>query len=238
MAAGSVDFDGVDDHVDHGSGASLDDLAALTVAFWIYPRTLDTSFRRVAIKRDAGGGRWEIQYGGSSSTLSFGRTYSGGESAAVMSSPPAINTLTWVCATEAAGQTPKLFTGGAASPAVEAAYSLQTTATGTLTTDAGGSLIIGRRIGVTPYDGLLFRPVVLNTYLGATGDQKWIERLRRLSARQVAATFGAACALAAEYASNTDLADVSGNGNNGTATGSPANGSAFDPSGSPVVRLR
>ena len=55
----ALDFDGVDDLVNAGSGASLDDLASYTVSAWIRPESLgDSSFGRIVDKDNGNANGW------------------------------------------------------------------------------------------------------------------------------------------------------------------------------------
>lgn len=52
-----IDFDAIDDLINAGSGASIDDLGPLTWMAWIYPRTKgDSDFPRIISKGDGGAG--------------------------------------------------------------------------------------------------------------------------------------------------------------------------------------
>jgi hypothetical protein len=53
--AGGIEFDGVDDLVNCGSGSTLDDVSQVTVTAWIFPRTMGEANARIVAKENTSG---------------------------------------------------------------------------------------------------------------------------------------------------------------------------------------
>jgi len=73
---GALDFDGVDDYVDAGSAASLDNVRPITISAWIYPRSHgEGNAGRIISKQDAMG-RWTLHFN-TTGRLLFHKDFSG-----------------------------------------------------------------------------------------------------------------------------------------------------------------
>ena len=77
-----LDFDGTNDYVNAGSGASLDDLGDMTICAWINARATTGGWDHIATKYDAGGTvGWDMyQGGGAYSSSGYGYRETGFES--------------------------------------------------------------------------------------------------------------------------------------------------------------
>lgn len=66
-----LDFDGTNDYVNAGSGASLDDLGDMSVCVWSYTRPVLTgTFATIIYKYDPGGvNGWDMYYGGAAHSM-------------------------------------------------------------------------------------------------------------------------------------------------------------------------
>ena len=78
----SVDFDGINDYIDCGSGATLDNLPAgnMSVACWIRADTV-AGANRILDKRGAGGAGWTFAQDSTVSQMQFYIDWSGGDGA-------------------------------------------------------------------------------------------------------------------------------------------------------------
>lgn len=212
----ALTFNDSSQQVDHGSDASLDDMVPITILMWVYPTTIDTTYRRAIAK--GGSGLMELAFTdefdiGVPNNFQFGRGYSttGAFSRAAQDT---ITVNKWQCiaVTFAALVAPKLYHGDLDTIITETAYALEIAKSGTLVTDASLSLRIGRREDAT------------DTFLGRiafVGMWKRELTLGQLQAQQFHPHVTADCKLFTHYGFNGTgtQADWSGNTNNGTVTG-------------------
>lgn len=138
----SLNFNGATDQVDFGSASSLDDLATATVMFIFRPTTLDATFRYLYRKIDIGA----INIVSHDNFLEFTRVY--GTTNLIILSSTTISINNWYIAffvDGGAGVAPHLYLAQLGSALAEVSYTTQQTPVGTLTSDAGGSLLVGFR---------------------------------------------------------------------------------------------
>ena len=164
-----LNFDGVDDSVNCGSGATLDNLAAITVTAWIKADTMGEGGKgRIVVKASginptAG---WHLHVSGTNQ-LEFRVDYTTTELSRV-AAVDAIATGVWkhVVATWTGSATAtnlKLYVDGA-----EVGYASTTNGVGTRVDDAASNFYIGNESGGTrTFDGLLDDVRVYNRVLSA-----------------------------------------------------------------------
>lgn len=168
---GGLDFDGVDDVVSVGTPAVLNDVGTITIAAWIFPRSLDpNNFGRIVTKEVSSTGGWLFCTGGfvgHTPALEFFRYF--GTTAGDWLGPTGsiiFNTWQHVAMTYNRGSTannPVLYVNGQS-----VTVTTHSTPAGTLTSDATGTF----RIGNSPFssdgfDGLIQNVRVYNRILTA-----------------------------------------------------------------------
>jgi hypothetical protein len=216
-----------------GSASSLDNLLPRTVIGWFQPHTTGV-FNNVV-------GKFDNDNGWSCFVQDDGRlgAYQGLTSGAfewATTDPIVVDTswryLAWVIDMLATPQV-QAYSGTLTTPVVAHAMTASASSTGTMWDDSAGNLDIAG-LGVFPVsaDGNTRRPLILGGTL--TIDQ--IELLRRRTARDVALHVSGAV-YAGEWLTISDLADLSGAGNNGVNNGCTT---VADPDlpGPPTRRLR
>ncbi len=164
----ALNFDGVDDVVNTGSGATLDDLPATTISAWIKPDTLgEGSLGRIVQKGGgvAAGFRLLLQ---ATNALSFAVDYTTTDlSRATANGVFTLGAWSHVLVTwtgSATATNVKIYVNG-----VETAYGATQNAVGTRTSDAALSLYIGNESGGTrSFDGLMDDVRVYNRVLTAS----------------------------------------------------------------------
>ena len=140
---GALNFNGTTDQVDFGSAASLDDMMPVTFMFIYRPTTLDTTFRYLWWK--LGTGRSYITH--HDSDLEFARIYSG-TNAFATSTGDILSANNWYVTflvDGGAAVATRIYHAQLGSALAEVSYGIQDTPTGTLTTDAAGSVLVGFR---------------------------------------------------------------------------------------------
>jgi hypothetical protein len=73
-----MNFDGVDDFVNAGTGSNINDLTQMTVSAWIYPRTFGGNDRGMIFSKITGGGagwKFSVENSAELNSLSFYHTY-------------------------------------------------------------------------------------------------------------------------------------------------------------------
>ncbi len=167
-----LEFDGVDDYVNAGSGSSLDNLTELTISAWVKIKTTG-QYDRIISKNythrfEAREGRLYIQKSYSTTNLNAQSSVS-------------LATNTWyhvvVTYSESGDRKAHFFVNGS-----ETAKIPDTASAGTITSDATGNLTIGAETGaVYLWDGLIDEVRVYNRALSA--DE--IGQLYRAGARKM-----------------------------------------------------
>lgn len=144
----SIDFSGATTgRVDCGSGSSVNSLAPLTVAAWVYPTSLATG-RRIFAKS---GGGVAVNLGmdvGTSSRLAMFVDYTGTDLTVISASGLLVtNTWQFVAGVDGgSGVAPKLFYGTRNAAVAEVgSYATQTTPSGTRGNDGGNVLYVGNQ---------------------------------------------------------------------------------------------
>lgn len=215
-------FDGSDDRINCGSGSTLDNLPTagdFTITAWVY-RTADGSGagtpRLVEKSDEFSGTGWLFLLTKSSqspaSALRYIEIYSGDNRNRISAaSAVADDTWTFVAATIGTGETATnvhLYTA-TTGVITEVSYDTTTNATGTYTSDAGDSLSIGNDAGeVQGFEGRLAE-VRIYTRILAIGEMESVRRGKHLGSS----------VLHMPILGRSAEPDYSGNGNNGTLTG-------------------
>jgi len=214
----ALNFDGVDDVVNAGSAAVLDNLTASTfsVSAWIYPRSMGGSF---FMKRDSSGNAgWSSHIYDSNGRMRVSITRLSGLNR--ITSNNAINTnvwqhvvFTWSGGTLAANI--KIYINGK-----ETTYSYTEDINGTLDNDSANPLTIGGESdGGSPFPGLIDDVRVYNRALSATE----VQALYKSGVAKFAPPTdkGLVGYWSMNEGTGTVAGDGSGNGNRGTLTNGP-----------------
>ena len=221
----AADFDGTDDYIDCGSGATLDDLSPISVVAWINPDAV-TQDNGIAGKGNpfanpaAGGTGWAF-YLTTAPNLVWAIGYSTLYGQYNTSYTPSVGTWGHVAVTYTRGGTPVLYVNG-----ISLSVTTEQATSGSANTDAAQSLFLADELfGTADFDGRLEDIRVFNRTL--TG-----EEIALLAAgyrgplggevgwwscdnfRGVAHPDGATLTAATHY-----LRDESGNGNTGDPIG-------------------
>jgi hypothetical protein len=219
----ALDFDsaGSTRRVDHGSGASIDDLApaGLTACGWVY-RTSDGDNQHIFTKdgpiSPSGWAVINVLVGGSQGGLRFHALRATTNNVTISAAGVIpLNAWTFVAATYDDTLTPEcdLYTGSLTALATEVSYSSTTDGSGTHTSDASANLYIGniQRANTNPFRGRIANFQLYNSRLT-------LEQVQALQFRQWIRDSG--CKLWTElHDSTATQPDLSGNSNNGTVTG-------------------
>ncbi len=158
-------FDGVEDRVNIGSDASLDDLGSKTISAWFYARSDGQgSIGRILDKRwcDYGWQMWTSDQSGSSIRVNFLEDYGTlGANSLLLSSSVNIPINTWThVAVVVNGSTGYLYING-----VEVATD---TTVGSKRTDAACSVVVGNtHDGINSFDGLIDEVTIESTVRNA-----------------------------------------------------------------------
>lgn len=213
----ALNFNATSGYVNHGSGASLDDLpgTAISCVAWIY-RTADGANQQIITKDNSfpsGFGFLVDPELGTEGTLrcNFYRATTTADSISGSSDVVPLNTWTFVAATYAPGTAPKLFIGSLTSQVAEvSAYGRQIAGAGAYLSDAAASLYVGnlQRTTSVDFNGRIARAGVWNRELS----------LGELQALQHSWVKTAGCVLLTDYHGTGTQPDLSGSGNNGTVT--------------------
>jgi len=228
----AVEFSNVDntadaDDINCGSGASLDNVAIKSIAVWICADVIDANYRRICDKRGGTTGfLFAIQ---GTNTIAFVQDWS--TTAGIWNAPNnSIATGAWYHVGvvynrggAAPGSDPVFYVGGALVATTETS-----TPAGTVSTDAGESLIIGsygQAIDKYSYDGKMEDPRVFNRAMTA-------EEFALLASGYRGPLGGEICWLDLQLARGAWTGaltqgthifnDLSGNSNDGDPYGSPS----------------
>ena len=140
--------DGGTNRVDHGSGASLDDPAALTLILRIYPITIAT-VRNLVVKSDGSLNKKQFTFRQDGNIDLFISTSGTAISARSSSLTPTANNWFDIAWTVSSGLAPHIYIGSPTANFAEPTYSVgPTTGTGTMDTEAAGNFIVGNRQAV------------------------------------------------------------------------------------------
>ncbi|UCF42950.1 MAG: LamG domain-containing protein [Planctomycetota bacterium] len=167
QVGGALDFDGVDDYVDCGNGASINSLSAFSVCMWFKADVVcGPMHRHLIAQRDLGDIVWTLILHRDYSCRLTGRVETSGTPAVGRSNfiPEAGQ---WYHAAmtydDAGDRTLRVYVDG-----VEQSYMLQTPATGTILFDPSVSIAIGNRIGGgKEFDGIIDDVMIFNRALSA-----------------------------------------------------------------------
>lgn len=150
------DFDGVDDVIDVGSGAHLDDLAAWTHCCWFYARTTgEAGFGRLYQKSPSGPGKVMHVQATGAVRAACSRATTNQE---LVSANNTFPLLQWnFAAYTYDGTTGRLYVGTPGGTVSEVTYATNTQGAGALSTEATATLQWGNQAGTTTFDGRLAR---------------------------------------------------------------------------------
>ena len=163
-----LNFDGVDDVVNSGSGSTLDDLPAMTLAVWIKADTIgEGGFGRILQKGTGGAGGWRFLLRGTNQ-IEFTVDHATTDLQRV-SATNAFSTGVWhhVVMTWSGSQTAtdiKIYVDG-----VETSYATTTNGSGSRVSESAANFYIGNESGTTrTFDGVLDDVRVYDGVLGAS----------------------------------------------------------------------
>lgn len=221
------------DRVDHGSGATLDDLASGgAMGAWVWFKPTSLSGVTVLISKEVGFAGWELV--NDNGALRFLVTYAGATDDDATSNAAVLTNGVWNFAyglnDQSAGQANRLFVGTLTAPATEVAgYINVTTGAGGRNSDAAAVLMVGNldRTRTSAPSGSIQRG-------GAASVAKTlaeIQDIQRLTPPQIGLLSGVK--LSFDYRATGVQADYSGNGNTGTITGATLAANFFNPQPSP-----
>lgn len=151
----AIDFDGVDDIVNCGSPAHLDDLANWTHCAWIYARSVGEANFGIVFRKNANdaalGKVLHVEATGSFRGAARRAT----TNLSLEASDNTIALGAWVfIAFTYDGTTGRLLKGSPGGAVAEVTYKVNTQGAGALTSDSAGELIIGNDVtGATTFDG-------------------------------------------------------------------------------------
>lgn len=220
----ALNFDsaGTGRRVDHGSGATLDDLhaGAFTGWMWVH-RTSDGNNQFLMSKDGTGTVGWlaAVVNGGGEGQVSVGINRATTDSSATTSSGMVpLNTdvfVAWVY-DSGASQHVKVYIGTRFGQAVEATYSSTANGSGSAVSDAASSLYVGNYPasatlpfrGTISRGGLVARALSLHT----------LRYLQAQSSSEIANCNLSDTKLLFDYLDTSSVTDLSGNSNNGTVT--------------------
>lgn len=212
----ALHFDSGADAVLHGSDASIDNLDSQTWIWWGQQTVGTNTGRRIVYK---GGNLQVFVQDPASPSAANGVRYF--RARATTASDASSNTTiftngvpAFVAIFDSDGVAPEIWTGDLNTRATEVpSYGAQATGVGTPTSDASSTLEIGTRLGGSLHSDWHI------SYL-------WVYNRRLSVAEALSHQFqpwriNSGCVLKAAYFDDTTLADLSGNGNNGTINGTP-----------------
>lgn len=141
-----INFDGVNDYLNAGSGATIDQMPQITAMAWIYPRTAgEFTSGDFFTKKGSNSSGWRFDIASNNLDLSFSIDYT--TDLVVVTGVSAISLNTWnhvaaVWDGTTVAANVRIYVNG-----VEVAHALDLNATGARVDDSNNSLIIGNNIG-------------------------------------------------------------------------------------------
>jgi len=216
---------GSTNRVNHGSGASIDDLPAgangCSFLAWLYRTADDSNQHILTMDGPIAGTRLGIIVLASSGTAGNLRVVvaTTGTAADYIGTGDLtpLNTWTFIASTFNINASPQahIYTGSRTALATEVGYDSTTDGTGTVVSDASVDKWIGnldRAVGNLPFVGRIARVGYINTALT-------LAEIQRLQFAPAAAWAGPNTKLLVEYHGTGTQVDYTGNGNAGTVTG-------------------
>ncbi len=172
QVGGALEFDGVDDYVDCGNGASINSLSAFSVCMWFKADVVcGPMHRHLIAQRDLADIVWTLILHRDYSCRLTGRVETTGTPAVGRSNfIPEVGQWYHAAMTydDAGDRTLRVYVDG-----VEQSYMLQTPATGTILFDPSVSIAVGNRIGGgKEFDGIIDEVMIFNRALSAAEVQQ------------------------------------------------------------------
>ena len=225
----ALNFDGVDDYVDAGSGTVLDNITTKTISLWIYKTGANAArfwMNKGWVTGTGGGNGWQWGFRGNGTTFDYRHSWSITNGSWQGTAQMVANRWYHVALTYDASSTsnnPRMFING-----VEDTVSILNTPSGTVGNDNANLLVIGAEsnAGDNPFTGLIDDVRIYNRAMSASE----IRMLYRGNATRVG--------LVGYWplignTSGTFEPDFSGKGNHGTRTLGP-----YRSAMSPYMRFR
>lgn len=219
----ALDFQGTTDRVNHGSGATIDNLQTMTAMHWVNvtPANGNRLWQKGTVGAHGTTHLVEMFATVDDISASYSRATASQRAAAVATNFAAYAAGTWMCLGVQLDPTTdgnnRLYLGNLSTPLAEpSAYSVQTAGSGAFNSDAAADLYVGNNQNLSvEFDGVIAWIAWWNRLLtyGEMVDQQFRPHV----------TSG--CVLFTHYGLNGATgtqADWSGNGNNGTLTGTTA----------------
>lgn len=219
----SLLVDGSTEKINHGSGASLDNLDVGSCIVWFFKTTTDMAarifqkglfspvgFHILTLNESAVG---DISFARQFNGTDMNRTCDGGM----------FRLHEWTCVgarwncSQLDANEIRFFLGTLSKPLTEVTYPDDgTDGTGSTEDNSGVDLYFANKVNdVTPLDGRMAKPRLWNRILS-------LDELRRQQVRRPGETTGPGCVLDCEYEGLGTQFDRSGNGNDGTVTAATA----------------
>ena len=215
----ALDFSASTTEVNHGSGATLDNLDAQTWLFWLNATAITNANKRVMWKNSGSSGVQVLQgpIGGTQGRIRYIRSRATTASDAIAPNDTLVaGTWQGIAFTDQDGVSPKIYIRTLATALAEiGSYATQTTGSGAPADEAAQNLYIGGRNGAgVEGDVIIAYWAVFNSILTLANMASWFKRPRRSVSGTVAQCFS-------RFNNTTSIVDWSGNGNTGTPENSP-----------------
>ena len=202
------------DRVDHGSGASMDDLDPYTFMCWVFP----TAFSNVRAFFQKGDPSRRLMVLGTAGNLRVLLARATTDTDYRTSgNPMSLNAWNFcasaVDSSESAGNVVHIYVGSLNAEAVETTYSLKTDGEGAIDSDAGDNFFLGNRPAnhTLSFQGRIAVAAYDNSFLTLAQIRSWQFKPRNLPSTVLYTHPG--------FNGTGAQPDLSGKGNNGTVTG-------------------
>jgi len=205
------------DRVNHGSAASLDNLAALTAMAWVYPTTLTSSRTIISKYRGSSSIGWRLALSGTGGDISLEWFRTGTDMNYITSDTPLAITNAWYFVAMTADSTVgHIYTGTLTTPVVESSYGASTAGSGSPDADGARSLFVGNVDATSPtlaFQGRIAWAAVWNRVL--TREEIQAQQFKPFCK----SSDGCVLFTHLGWAGTGTQPDLSGSSNNGTVTG-------------------
>ena len=215
----ALDFSASTTVVNHGSGASIDNLDAQTWLFWLNATAINSANKRFMWKNSGSSGVQILQgpIGGTQGRMRYARSRATtGSDATSPNDTLVVGTWQGIAITDQDGVSPKIYLRTLATALAElGSYAVQTTGSGAPADESAQTLYIGgRNAAGVEGDVIIAYWAVFNSILTLADMASWFKRPRAIIGAATAQCFS-------RFNNTTSIVDWSGNGNTGTPENSP-----------------